>query len=126
MTVTKKGEKNMTYTKNAALAWCKEQGYSARVETVKYGYDRVAVDCETSAEFDAVAAHFGRIKDAVVDGWRIFEATFEGRIYLMAAADRAALYSAMAEEAARVEDWWARYHAADAETRRLMASGTVA
>ena len=67
------------------------------------------------------------MEDAHCDRWYCAEGgVFEGSVYAMDAADHAELVRLMNEEAARLEDWWQRYHVADEETRRLMACGAIA
>ena len=59
------------------------------------------------------------------DYWCCFEGEFEGYVYAMDWKDREGFEREQEKERKRLEDWWLRYHLADAETRRLMACGEI-
>ena len=51
--------------------------------------------------------------------------SFEAYLYVMPLEDYTQLKAKSKVEQDKLEDWWQRYHNADAETRRLMACGAI-
>ena len=78
------------------------------------------------AKMYAVETILGRMKGIVCEHWSCSEGIFEGRVYAMDSGEQEELERQSTAEMAAVEDWWQRYHAADEETRRLMACGALA
>lgn len=104
----------------------KRHGLIVMWQQLKFGFKRAAFDCGSYEEMYAVEKIFGGMNGVSVHSWHCSDGGFfEGRVYAMDAADHAELERLSAEESARIEDWWQRYHVADEETRRLMACGAI-
>lgn len=105
---------------------CKQHGISYKIRQLKFGYERVEIECDSYAELVELRDELRKVKGAAVDTVAHFMGEFSGRLCIMDAADEEELLELVNEETGRVEDWWNRYHVADAETRRLMACGAIA
>ena len=104
----------------------KKYGLNVKWQQLKYGFKRAAFTCGSYEEMYAIESLFTRMKDVVCEQWCCSLGEFDGRVYVMDAADHEELENQCAAERMRVEDWWERYHDADEETRRLMACGVIA
>ena len=94
-------------------------------QDIKYGYRRARFTCDSREEMAAILNLLWHTKGIWVDHWVCFEGEFEGYVYAMDRKDREAFEREQERELKKVEDWWIRYHFADAETRRLMACGEI-
>lgn len=92
---------------------------------VRFGYKRAVINCTSHEEFTAVLGLLRRYKGLYVDFWTCYEGEFEGKVFVMDSKDHDEMQALAEKESARVEEWWMRYHLADAETRRLMACGAI-
>lgn len=116
--------KELNFDERIALL-AKRNGLTVTWQQLKYGLKRAAFDCDSYEEMYAVENLLQRMGGAVLEHWYCGEGIFEGRVYAMDAADYAELQKQQREDPARLENWWQRYHDADAETRRLMACGAI-
>ena len=91
----------------------------------RFGYKRAKISCHSWAEYTAVEAALRRNKSLRVDYWVCFDGEFEAYLYVMPLEDYTQLKAKSKVEQDKLEDWWQRYHNADAETRRLMACGAI-
>lgn len=105
----------------------KKYGLKVLWQQLKFGFKRAAFDCDSYEEMYAIEGILEGIPNVHCHHWSCSAGgVVEGRVYAMDSADHAELERLMNEESARIEDWWQRYHAADEETRRLMACGAIA
>ena len=104
---------------------CSQYAYSMQWQAVTFGYNRAVIACDNLDDFQIVLHQVQRLKGAHVETWTAYDGVFEGYVYIMDADDHIAWQAANAEQMARVEAWWQRYHDADEETRRLMACGAI-
>ena len=112
--------------KNKVTLVCKRNNLSASFRCLKYGYERAEISCASYREMQAVESYFLRFKGLHITHWYASsDRAFEGRVYIIGQDDYKALTEKQAAEKARLENWWIRYHNADAETRRLMACGAI-
>lgn len=119
-------KKGLAFDERIALM-SKRHGLSVMWQQLKFGFKRAAFDCNSYEEMYAVENILERMDGVFVHRWHCADGGFfEGRVYAMDAADHAELERLFNEESARIENWWQRYHAADEETRRLMACGAIA
>lgn len=96
-------------------------------QMLKFGYKRAVIHCDNWSEFDYLRNALAKRKQMHINYWHCSDGGFfEGNIYIMALEDYEGLKAAQKEEQRKVENWWQRYHNADAETRRLMACGAIA
>lgn len=87
---------------------------------LRFGYRRAEIRCETFDEAYAVSCMLQRHKEI----WSKLAA--DGHtVYAMDATTYWELMQKVCEADRRVNEWWDRYHVADAETRRLMACGAI-
>lgn len=104
---------------------CNNVGYEW--QPLKFGYKRAVVRCDSWDEFDYLRNALAKRKQIHIESWYCNGGGFfEGNVYIMAQEDYEGLNAAQKEEQQRLENWWQRYHNADAETRRLMACGKIA
>ena len=102
------------------------RGLSFSWQPLKYGYQRAVFSCDSFEAFVRIRSLMERMKDASVETWKCDDGNvFEGYVYVMDAAERRTLQAISDAEAAKRNEWWQRYHAADDSTRRLMASGKI-
>lgn len=112
--------------KNKVALVCKRNNLNVSFRCLKYGYERAEISCASFHEMQAVEAYFFRFKGLHTSVWYASsDRAFEGRVYVIGQDDYKALTEKQAAEKARLENWWMRYHEADAETRRLMACGAI-
>lgn len=96
-------------------------------QMLKFGYKRAIIRCDSWNEFDYLRNALAKRKQIHTDSWHCGDGgVFEGAVYIMFQEDYERLKSAQEAEQRKVENWWQRYHNADAETRRLMACGAIA
>ena len=105
---------------------CKKYGMSYRLRPLRFGFERIEIECDSYAILDGLRSELRKIKGAAVDSACHFMGQFSGRITVLDADDEEELDALLKEERDRIEEWWQRYHAADEETRRLMACGAIA
>lgn len=94
-------------------------------QDIKYGYRRARFICGSYEELTALLHLLWERGGVWVDYWVCFEGEFEGYVYAMDQKDRVCFEREREKEMKRVEEWWIRYHFADAETRRMMACGEI-
>lgn len=112
-------------TESKLVLIAKKYGLHLTWQALRFGYKRAVITCENNEEYMAVRELMRRYKGFHVSFWAVFEGEFEGEVYVMDKKDHDNLQGLIDKEMARVEDWWQRYHVADAETRRLMACGAI-
>lgn len=105
--------------------FCSKNQFEYEWQPLRFGFERAAVVCNSWHQHQAVAELARKLKGVAVRTWTCNLGEFEGYVYLMDAKDEDELYRLLTEEARRNEDWWQRYHAADQETKRLMARGDI-
>ena len=94
-------------------------------QQLRFGYKRAKIPCHSRAEYEELKASLSRNKSLRVDYWVCFDGEFEAYLYVMPLEDYTQLKAKSKVEQDKLEDWWQRYHNADAETRRLMACGAI-
>lgn len=104
----------------------KKHGFDFTMQELQFDARRAVIPCESWNELDCIRNVLRRVKSFEVTDWKRFEGVFEGYVFVMDAAEAEQLRAEQKAERARLEDWWQRYHDADAETRRLMACGAIA
>lgn len=113
--------------KNKVTLACKRYNLDVNFCGLKYGYERAKIPCDSFHEMEAIEAKFSRLKGLCVEHWYVSSAcAFTGYVYIIGEDDYNSLAAKEAAEKAYLNDWWTRYHYADAETRRLMACGAIA
>lgn len=110
---------------NKMTLMARRYGLHLTWQDVKFGYRRARFTCNTHEELSAILDLLWHTRGIWVDFWSCYEGEFEGYVYAMAQEDRASFEREREKERKRIEDWWLRYHLADAETRRLMACGEI-
>ena len=103
------------------LLCCKKYNLTPKWITTCYGYTAVKFECDSLAEAKAVESIFHYRKGL----WCILH-TASWTVTVMDEKEHNELVEKQAEEMAKVNDWWERYHVADEETRKLMACGAIA
>lgn len=98
----------------------KRYNLSYKWTALRFGYRRVEIECEDFDEAYAVSCMLQRHK-GVWSKWAADGHT----VYAMDATAHDELMQKVREANRRVNEWWERYHVADAETRRLMACGAI-
>ena len=101
-------------------------GMQDRVKIIpcKYGYECIEVACENRLEREAVVDAV-KIKGAMIETFFPGIHDSIGVVRVHDAARYSECRKKIAEDLARVEDWWKRYHEADDATKKLMACGKV-
>ena len=113
--------------KNKVALACKRYNLDVNFCALKHGYERAEIPCNSFREMSAIEAKFSRLKGLHIEDWHVSSVNaFEGRVYIIGEDDYNRLTEKMDAEKAYLNDWWTRYHYADAETRRLMACGAIA
>lgn len=105
---------------------CKRYGVTYKRRPLKFGYERLEIECESYAVLSGLRDEIRKVKGTAVNSTAYFRGEFTGAVLVMDDEDEADLLGLLHEEMDRVEDWWQRYHVADAETSRLMACGEIA
>lgn len=104
---------------------CKQNGIGYQLRPLKFGFERMEIDCENYEIFSWLRDEIKKVKGTAVDSATHFIGKFSGVLCVMDEDAEAELLALLKEERDRVEDWWQRYHVADKETRRLMACGAI-
>ena len=106
--------------------FAKQHSLSLEWQPLKFGYRRAKFQCGSHDEMAAVKSGLRRISGVSVTGsWTCLTGEFEGYIYAMDQRAKTDYEAKVKEERSRLEHWWARYHVADQETKRLMACGLI-
>ena len=105
--------------------FAKQNHVEVQWQPLRFGYKRAKIPCHSWAEYTAVEAALRRNKSLHVDDWVCFDGEFEAYLYVMPLEDYTQLKAKSKVEQDKQEDWWQRYHAANDETRRLMACGAI-
>ena len=97
-----------------------------RVEMIpcRFGYEYLEIACNNRYEREAVI-NAAKIKGAMIETFFPGLHDSIGVVKVHDAAGYRECRRKIDAEMARVEDWWLRYHEADAETKKLMACGKV-
>ena len=103
----------------------KRHGLHLTWQDIKFGYRRARFICDSREEQAALLNLLWHAKGVWVDFWACYAGEFEGYVYAMDRKERDAFEGEREKETRRVEEWWLRYHMADAEIRRLMACGEI-
>lgn len=104
---------------------CKKYGIGYRLRPLKFGFERMEIDCESYAILTGLGDEIKGIRGVSVESNAHFDGEFTGVLCVMDASANTKLRALLKEEQDRVEDWWQRYHVADEDTRRLMACGAI-
>ena len=115
---------NPKFEQRMAL-FARKHGLHLTWQDVKFGYRRARFICESREEMTAILNLLWHTQGIWTDYWCCFEGEFEGYVYAMDRKDRENFEREQEKERNRLEDWWLRYHLADADTRRLMACGEI-
>lgn len=105
--------------------FAKQNHVEVQWQQLRFGYKRAKIPCHSWAEYTAVEAALRRNKSLRVDYCVCFDGEFEAYLYVMPLEDYTQLKAKSKVEQDKLDDWWQRYHNADAETRRLMACGAI-
>lgn len=115
--------------KSRVEALAKRNGFSLRWRLRRDGFDgtwEAEFECGDYDEFCTVLQAVKKMKNVRVNIWTNSDGgVFEGYVHAMEHDDWIQFSKHCAEEKQRIEDWWLRYHNADAETRKLMACGAI-
>lgn len=103
----------------------KKNGLKLDWQGLQLGYRRARFTCDSHEELMAVLNLVRKMRDVHTEIWSCHEGVFEGYVYAMDVGEFREMSKQQEAERQRVEDWWQRYHIADAETRRLMACGAI-
>ena len=101
-------------------------GMEDRVAVIpcRFGYEYLEVACNNRYEREAVI-NAVKIKGVMIETFFPGLHDSIGVVKVHDAAGYNECRKKLNAEMARVEDWWLRYHEADAETKKLMACGKV-
>lgn len=118
-----KGKKSL----QKLLDYCEENKILATVQKLTFGYERVLLDFYDNRDgFWAMCRWLDKKKSLHFEtSCPYYPKHFVGYIKVMPAKERDQWMNLCRQDADRLDDWWRRYHAADKETRRLMACGTI-
>lgn len=106
-------------------SFCRRRGYNIQWQDLKFGFQRAILTFDNSISYTKAQTEVCKIPETHFNFKSFYEGKFEGRICLMYKPDFETLDFKLKAEAAANQDWWQRYHDADEETRRLMASGKI-
>ena len=105
----------------------KKHGFDFYYQDLKFDTRRAVIKCESWNQLSYIKDAFNRVSGVKIDSCTITGGgVFDGYVYVMTAEESDRLKTEMAAESKTLNDWWERYHIADAETKRLMACGSVA
>lgn len=105
--------------------FARENNVEVQWQQLKFGYKRAKIPCYSREEYKELERALKKNKALRVDRWTCFNGEFEAYLYVMPLEDYTQLKAKSKVEQDKLEDWWQRYHNADAETRRLMACGAI-
>ena len=120
MKVGKKMNIELTLNKLA-----KKHGFEYQWQETKYNTKRAVIHCESYNQLSYICDVLSRVQNINITTWKCFENNFDGYIYVMSSDDTEKLRTENSAEQNRNNNWWERYHIADMETRKLMASGAI-
>ena len=112
-------------TKSRIEKFAATHGCTVEWQALKFGYTRALLICNSYEQYVSVRTAAQKMDGVSCDYSHVHSRIFEGRLYLMPAADKDALDILLAQEKKVCDDWWQRYHLADTNTRKLMACGAV-
>ena len=116
-----------TRLEQTVTRFAEKNGLSVEWQDLRFGFRRAVITTDDYIRHYALLDHLGRYSSLHAhSSCHIGLGTFEGVITIMGAKEKVKLDNLLAEEKARNEDWWQRYHKADDEIRRLMACGAIA
>ena len=105
----------------------KKHGFDFNWQDLKYDTRRAVIHCDSWNQLGYIKNALSRIGGVKIEDCTIYGGgVFDGYVYVMTAEESDRLRSELAAESKAHWDWWQRYHDADAETKRLMACGSVA
>ena len=105
--------------------FARENNVEVQWQQLKFGYKRAKIPCCSWEEYKELERTLKRIKSLSVEHWVNFQGEFEAYLYIMPLEDYSQLKGKVKAENDKLENWWQRYHAANDETRRLMACGAI-
>lgn len=114
----------MNFEKRLKL-FAEKNGLQIRFHEMKYGAVRAVIYCSTPDELGATFSTLNKVRGMSVEFKSIHDGEYEGRVYVMERSEKERIDAECAAEMKRLKDWWQRYHEADEETRKLMASGKI-
>lgn len=107
-------------------AFAKKNGLLLSWQDMVFGHRRACISCGSRNEFQLAMTLAKKLKGVWTDYWFCSDGgVFESYVYAMDADEHRRFLEEAKREQDRVEDWWQRYHAADTDTRRLMACGAI-
>lgn len=118
-----------TKTIRKLLAYCEKIEQPAVVQKLTFGYERVFMDFMDNREgFYEMCKWLDKHKSLWYQTGCPYSPLheFNGHIFVMPVKERDEWMTLCKQDQERLDDWWRRYHAADEETRRLMACGAIA
>ena len=109
------------------LKYCEEKEILATVQKLTFGYERVLLDFTNDRDgFWQMCRWLDKKKTLHYETSCPYSPIhFIGYIKVMPAKERDQWMTLCRQDSDRIDDWWRRYHAADEETRRLMACGAI-
>lgn len=96
--------------------------FTCTIQQLRFGFSRVSVECGDEHEFHRAIRHFSALRGVHTESRFI---SGSGRLFLMPESDFQKYTKAVEQENKKSDAWWHRYHAADTETRALMACGEI-
>lgn len=106
-------------------SFCQRRGYSYEWQSLKFGFQRAVLIFQDSKTYTEAQSEVYKIPETHASWNCCYQGEFEGRIYLMYDPDYKALSDRLDAEKAANEEWWRRYHHANEEIRKKMASGEI-
>lgn len=104
----------------------KKHGFEYSWQDMAYDTRRAVIPVQSYNQLEYVRNALNRVNGVKTSDWKCFDGTFEGYVYVMTSEDADRYKLKSDAENKKHWDWWARYHIADEETRRLMACGAIA
>lgn len=102
--------------------FCRKRGYRLQWQKLRFGYERAVLSFSDSKTYTEAQSAVCKLPETHPSWACHFEGQFDGVIYLMYAPDYHALAGKLETERVMNEQWWRKYHDADEQTRRKMAS----
>lgn len=107
--------------------YCKKRDITFKIQKLHFGFERMFLDFTDDIEgYYEMRRWLERQKTLSYETEMPYTPRhFVGWIRVMPASERDEWMTLCKQDSDRVEDWWRRYHAANIETRRLMACGQI-
>lgn len=110
----------MTKTEMMIEAYCKRNNIPFEVQQMQYCI-RFAINYINHYELEKLIRKFNQMRRVIVKLGNVYNHT----MFVYDAGEYDSAQEKEREKQAYLDDWWMRYHLADAETKRLMACGAI-